>query len=155
MVPYGGATPEEVESLVVEPLERELRTLSYIYKIKSDANFGYARLMVELQPATPSEQIPQLWDELRRKVDKVRPSMPQGVGEITIADDFGDVYGLYYALVSEGGYDWDEMRDYAKALEQRLYAIAGVEKVMLYGAPSPEVDVWLSPATLAAFVGCI
>ena len=151
VVPYGGATPEEVESLVVEPLERELRTLSYIYKIKSDANFGYARLMVELQPATPSEQIPQLWDELRRKVDKVRPSMPQGVGEITIADDFGDVYGLYYALVSEGGYDWDEMRDYAKALEQRLYAIAGVEKVMLYGAPSPEVDVWLSPATLAAF----
>lgn len=151
VAPYAGATPEEVESLVVEPLERELRTLSYLYEIASEAHFGYARLVVKLHPATPEERVPQLWDELRRKVDKVAIKLPHGVGPISVADDFGDVYGLYYALVSEGGYDWSELREYARDVERRLYAISGVEKVMLYGEPSPEVNVWLSPATLAAF----
>ena len=86
-VPYAGATPEEVEELVVEPLERELRTLSYIYKITSEAHFGYGRLVVELHPATPTERIPQLWDELRRKVEDVRPQrglrrdLPDGLFE--------------------------------------------------------------------------
>lgn len=150
-VPYAGATPEEVEELVVEPLERELRTLSYIYKITSEAHFGYGRLVVELHPATPTERIPQLWDELRRKVDKVSMALPTGVGPISVADDFGDVYGLYYALVSSGGFSWDEMREFAKRVERQLYAIDGVEKVMLYGSRSPEVNVWISPAVIASF----
>lgn len=59
--PYSGATPEEVESLVVKPLERKIRTLSSVYKITSESHYGYARLMVELHPATPPRQIPQLW----------------------------------------------------------------------------------------------
>ena len=151
VAPYAGATPDEVERLVVEPLERELRTLSHLYEITSEAHFGYARLVVKLHPATPDERIPQLWDELRRKVDKARLLLPRDVGDISVADDFGDVYGLYYALRSEGGYSWQELRDYARDVERKLYAIAGVEKVMLYGEPKPEVDVWLSPATLAAF----
>ena len=80
--PYGGATPEEVESLVVEPLEREIRTLSAVHKITSEAHFGYARLMVELNPATSPKRIPQLWDELRRKVANAKSVLPEGVGDI-------------------------------------------------------------------------
>lgn len=148
---YGGATPEEVEALVVEPLERELRTLSAVHKITSEAHYGYARLMVELRPETSSKRIPQLWDELRRKVANAKSSLPEGVGEIEIIDDFGDVYGLYYALVSEGGFTWSDMHRYAKSVERELYAIDGVDKVMLYGEQVPEVNVWISPSTLSAF----
>ena len=101
---YPGATPEEVEALVVEPLEREIRTLSAVHKITSEAHYGYARLMVELQPSTPSRRIPQLWDELRRTVSDARSQLPEGVGDVDVVDDFGDVYGLYYALVSDGGF---------------------------------------------------
>ena len=148
---YPGATPEEVESLVSEPLEREIRTLSSVYKISSESHFGYARLVVELHPATPPEHIAQLWDELRRKVDGVVPQLPEGVQGVSVADDFGDVYGLYYALVSDGGYSWDELRDYARAVQSRLYSVDGVEKVMLSGMQSPEVNVYFSPATLSSF----
>lgn len=149
--PYGGATPEEVESLVVEPLEREIRTLSAVHKITSEAHFGYARLMVELNPATSPKRIPQLWDELRRKVANAKSVLPEGVGDIEVVDDFGDVYGLYYALVSDGGFTWRDMHHYAMSVERELYAIDGVDKVMLYGEQTPEVNVWISPSTLSAF----
>lgn len=149
--PYSGATPEEVETLVTEPLERKIRTLSSVHKITSESHFGYTRLMVELHPATPPKEIPQLWDELRRKVDAVSSELPKGVGQITIADDFGDVYGLYYALCSDSGYSDEELRRYTNDITTRLYAVEGVEKVQLAGLASEEVNIWISPATLSAF----
>ncbi|MBR2867194.1 MAG: efflux RND transporter permease subunit [Alistipes sp.] len=148
---YPGAMPTEVESLVVEPLEREIRTLTSVYKITSEAHFGRARILVELNPHTSPQRIPQAWDELRRKVNNVEPRLPEGVTSVSVHDGFGDVYGLYYALASDGGYTWDELRDYALNVERGLYTITGVEKVMLSGEQSPEVSIYLSPATLAAF----
>ena len=148
---YPGATPEEVESSIIEPMERELRRLPSLHKITSEAHFGYARLTVELHPATPPSKIPQLWDELRNKVDKVAPRLPEGVGQIDVADDFGDVYGLYFALTADDGFTWDEMRTHAKQIVTNLYAISGVEKVMLHGEQSPEIEILITPAKLAAF----
>ena len=148
---YPGATPEEVEQLVVVPMERTLRTLTAVHKITSEAHFGYARLIVELQPATKPNALPQLWDELRRKVDDVRPKLPDGVTGIDVADDFGDVYGLYYALKSDGGFAMDEMRDYARHVEQRLYTVDGVTKVMVAGEQPIDIEIVISPATLSAF----
>ena len=148
---YPGATPSEVEALVSVPLERELRTLGSVYKISSESHFGYARLVVELHPKTPASRIPQLWDELRRRVEAARPLLPEGVGGVTISDDFGDVYGLYYALVSDGGYSWDEMRNYARQLQSALYGVDGVAKVSLSGLQPAEVSILFSASTLAAF----
>jgi multidrug efflux pump subunit AcrB len=107
--------------------------------------------MVELQPSTKPDALPQLWDELRRKVDDVRPKLPDGVTRIDVADDFGDVYGLYYALKSEGGFAMDEMRAYARHIEQRLYAVDGVTKVTIAGEQPINVEIVISPATLSAF----
>ena len=149
--PYPGASPEQVEELVVKPLEREMRTLTSVKKITSEAHFGYARLIVELQPYAPASDIEQIWDELRRKRDNCTATLPKGAGPITIADDFGDVYGIYYALVADEGYTWDEMRSEAQRLQTSLYAISGVEKVVLWGEQSPKVDIVVSSATLAAF----
>lgn len=148
---YPGATPEEVERLVAEPLEREIRTLSSVYKITSEAHFGYARILVELSPDTSPQRIPQLWDELRRKVANAEPHLPEGVSDVYVYDGFGDVYGLYYALVSDGGFTWDELRGYALDIETVLYTIDGVEKVQLSGEQSPIVSIYLSPATLSFF----
>lgn len=149
--PYSGATPEEVESLVSKPLERGLRTLTTVHKITSESHYGYARLVVELHPSTTPERIPQLWDELRRKVNDLRSQLPDGVGDITIIDDFGDVYGLYFALCSDGGFTTKELRNHISDITTRLYAIKGVDKVQISGLPTEEVSVWLSPATLSAF----
>ena len=149
--PYAGATPLEVESLVSKPLERGLRTLSSVHKITSESHYGYARLVVELHPSTAPERIPQLWDELRRKVSDLRTQLPDGVGEISVVDDFGDVFGLYYALYSEGGYTIEEIGNYVDNITTKLYAIKGVEKVQISGLATEEVNIWLSPATLSAF----
>ena len=149
--PYPGATPEEVENLVTEPLERKIRTLSAVHKITSESHFGYSRLIVELHPSTPSERIPQLWDELRRKVDDARGELPKEVGKITIADDFGDVYGIYYALCSDGGFSSEELRHYVNDITTKLYTIPGVVKVQIAGMQNEQINVWLTPATLAAF----
>ena len=148
---YPGATPEEVEQLVVVPMERIFRTLSAVHKITSEAHFGYARIVVELQPDTKPDAIPQLWDELRRKVDDVRSQLPEGVTAIDVADDFGDVYGLYYALKSEGGFSHEEMRDYARDIERQLYTVKGVSKVFVAGEQPLEIEIVISPATLSSF----
>ena len=148
---YPGATPEEVEQLVVVPMEREFRTLSSVHKISAEAYFGYARIVVELLPSTRKSDIAQLWDELRRKVDDVRALLPEGVTTIDVADDFGDVYGLYYALKSEGGYTMDELRGYVRQIETRLYAVEGVDKVLVAGEQPMEISIVISPATLSAF----
>ncbi|MDE7130119.1 MAG: efflux RND transporter permease subunit, partial [Alistipes sp.] len=149
--PYPGATPEEVEQLVVEPLEREIRTMSSVYKITSESRFGAARVSVELLPSTPAGRTPQLWDELRRKVDNVVPRLPEGAGPVSVADDFGDVYGLYYALLADDGYSWSELRRYALDLQTRLYSVDGVQKVILYGEQTPVVNIYASISTLANF----
>lgn len=149
--PYPGATPEMVESLVLEPLERELRTLRYVDEISSEAHFGYGQLMVKLHAATPADECQQIWDELRSKTSDARQQLPREVGEISVIDDFGDVYGIYYALVADEGFTWDEMRSYAKEIERELYSIEGIEKIVLSGVQRDQVEITISAATLAMF----
>jgi multidrug efflux pump subunit AcrB len=73
------------------------------------------------------------------------------VGEISVVDDFGDVFGLYYALSAEQGFTVEEVNTYVNHITTQLYAIRGVEKVQISGLPSEEVNIWISPATLSAF----
>ena len=149
---YPGAEPEVVEKLVTEPLERELRTLQHVDEISSESHFGYARLVVKLKPKTRAKQVPQIWDELRSKVDNIRPTLPKELTSINIADDFGDVYGLYYALTADdGSFTWDELRNNALYIQNELYRIDGVEKVTLSGEQEAEIAITISPATLASF----
>ena len=65
---YPGATPQQVEELVTEPIEREVQSMRRVHKITSESYYGLSKIQVELDPATPAAEIPQLWDELRRKV---------------------------------------------------------------------------------------
>ena len=148
---YPGATPEEVESLITEPIEREVQSMRRVHKITSESWYGRSKIQVELDPATPASQIPQLWDELRRKTLNVTPRLPEGASPITVADDFGDVYGIYYGLSADEGFAWSELRDWAERLKVSLVTVEGVQKVTLYGEQTPVVDVYVSLSTLANF----
>ena len=148
---YPGATPEEVESLIAEPIEREVQSMRRVHKITSESWYGRSKIQVELDPATPASQIPQLWDELRRKTLNVTPRLPEGASPITVADDFGDVYGIYYGLSADEGFAWSELRDWAERLKVSLVTVEGVQKVTLYGEQTPVVDVYVSLSTLANF----
>lgn len=148
---YPGATPPEVEELITEPIEREVQSMRLVHKITSESYYGVSKIQVELDPATLAREIPQLWDELRRKVLNVQPKLPAGASQITVADDFGDVYGIYYGLSVDGGFSWSELRDWAQRLKTALVTIDGVQKVTLYGEQTPVVNVYVSLAALANF----
>ena len=148
---YPGATPLEVEQLVTEPIEREVQSMRLVHKITSESYYGLSKILVELDPATRASEIPQLWDELRRKVLNIQPRLPAGASPVTVADDFGDVYGIYYGLSVDGGFTWAELRDWAQRIKTALVTVDGVQKVSLFGEQTPVVNVYVSMATLANF----
>ena len=148
---YPGATPHEVEQLVTEPNEREVQSMRLVHKITSESYYGLSKVLVELDPATRASEIPQLWDELRRKVLNIQPRLPAGASPVTVADDFGDVYGIYYGLSVDGGFTWAELRDWAQRIKTALVTVDGVQKVSLFGEQTPVVNVYVNLAALANF----
>lgn len=148
---YPGATPFEVEQLITEPIGRELQSMRKVKKLTSESYYGVSRIIVELESGTPSREIPQLWDELRRKVQNITPLLPSGAGQIVVNDDFGDVYGLYYGLVADDGFSWGEIRDWAQRIKRLLVPIEGVQKVALMGEQMPVINVYITRSALANF----
>lgn len=148
---YPGASPFEVEELITEPIERELQGMPSVYKITSESRYGVSMIRVELDPATPAREIPQHWDELRRRTLNVAADLPEGASPIRVSDDFGDLYGLYFGVTADEGYDFSELRQKARELQIALRRIEGVERVVLYGEQQPVINLYISTAALAGF----
>ena len=148
---YDGATPYEVERLISEPLAREMQSMRNIKKVTSESYYGLSRVVVELESSTRAKEIPQLWDELRRKVMNMQPQLPAGAGPIVVNDDFGDVYGMYYGLAADEGFAWQDLRDWAQNIKRRVVTVAGVEKVVLFGEQKPVINLYITRSTLANF----
>lgn len=147
---YPGATPREVEKLITEPIEREIQSMADVLQIKSESYYGLSKIMIELQPTISPEDMPVKWDELRRKVANIQPRLPSGASAISVSDDFGDVFGIYYALTADEGFTFDELRSWAQKLKTELTPIHGVQKVSLFGEQTQVVDVRFSTARIAA-----
>lgn len=147
---YPGATSAEVEKLVTEPIEREIQSMSEVKQIKSESYFGLSKITIELKPTIKGDRMPVKWDELRRKVLNIQSKLPQGASNITVNDDFGDVFGIYYALAIDDGFSYKELRDWAQKIKTELTPIEGVQKVMLFGEQTEVVNVLFSVPKLSA-----
>ena len=147
---YPGATPEEVEQLITEPIEREIQSMRRVYKITSESFYGMSKIMIELLPSTPADEMPQMWDELRRKILTVQAVLPEGASPISVGDDYGDVFGIYYGLSADPGFTYEEMRDWAQRIKTELVPVDGVQKVTLFGEQQDVVNVRVSMAALAS-----
>ena len=146
---YPGATPQEVEKLVTEPIEREIQAMSDVFQIKSESYFGMSKISIELQPTLSPDYMPVKWDELRRKVANIQPRLPSGASSISVSDDFGDVFGIYYALTADEGYTYDDLRNWAQKIKTELSPVPGVQKVYLFGEHTQVVNVKISIPKLA------
>lgn len=146
---YPGATPTEVSQLVSEPIERELQTLVGVKVVRSESFFGMSKVTVELLPSTDAAIIPQRWDELRRKVLNIQPQLPAGASSITVNDDYGDVFGIYYGLTADEGFTYADMRHWAELIKREIVTIPGVQKISLYGVQTQTVNLLVSLPTLA------
>ena len=146
---YPGATPQEVEKLITEPIEREIQSMSDVFQIKSESYFSMSKISIELQPTLAPDYMPVKWDELRRKVANIQPRLPSGASAINVSDDFGDVFGIYYALTADEGFTYDDMRDWAQKIKTELTPIQGVQKVYLFAEQTQVVNVRISVPKLA------
>lgn len=146
---YPGASPMEVERLITEPIEREIQSMSEVHQIKSESYFGMSKISIELSPTISPDRMPLKWDELRRKVANIQGKLPSGASQIAVNDDFGDVYGIYYALIADEGFTYKDMRHWAQLIRTKLTPLDGVQKVALYGEQTEVVNVSISSSRLA------
>ncbi|MGR5236622.1 efflux RND transporter permease subunit [Vibrio campbellii] len=146
---YPGATSKEVEEELTYPLEKEIRKLPYIDKITSTSSNGMSQIMVSMKMDYGPDELPQIWDEMRRKINDLQPTLPQGVQSLQIIDDFGDVYGVMLMLTGDD-YDYVELKRYADQLSRELELIDGVGKVDIAGEQQEMLFVEISLDRLAA-----
>ena len=145
---YPGASPQQVEEEVSYPLENAIQQLPSIKKVTSISSAGLSQISLELHSQYKAEQIPQIWDELRRKINDLQPSLPPGVNPPQIHDDFSDVFG-FFLLVTGEGYSAQELRDFADYLRRELVLLPGVGKVSLAGARQEQVQVEISRSKMS------
>lgn len=147
---YPGATAQQVEEEVTYRLENAIQELSYVDHVTSVSQPGLSQIMVEMHSTLRKHQMPQVWDELRRKVNDARKTLPPGSGEPMVKDDFADVYGMTFAI-SGDGYSYQDIADYTDYLRRELVLVKGVGKVMVAGKQNEQVIVEVSREKLANF----
>lgn len=139
---YPGASAHQVELEVTDPLEKSIRTMSDIDAIDSWSYNDLSIIQVELKSTVSDDDVEQHWDMLRRKVNNVQPSLPSGASVPMVKDDFGNVYGIFYALTSDGLSD-REMNKYAELVKREVNALDGVERTDIYGNRPECINITL------------
>ena len=151
--PYPGASPAEVEREVTQVIEESIQTLGNIQELYSISQEDLSIVYVEMQDRLKPTLLPQTWDELRRKISDNQHKLPPGAGPSTINDDFGDVYGLFYAITgkkpSGESYSYKELRDYAKELRKEVLLCTDVKRVEFWGEQQEVVYLKMRPTKLA------
>lgn len=140
---YPGASAHQVELEVTDVLEKKVREMGGISNIESWSQNDLSLIQVELLSTVANDEVDQYWDRLRRKVQDARSSLPAGAGDPIVQDDFGNVYGLFFALTGEG-IDDGELLDYAELIKRSLSVMECVDRVELYGGRKECINVYLS-----------
>ncbi|HCH1190468.1 TPA: efflux RND transporter permease subunit VmeI [Vibrio parahaemolyticus] len=146
---YPGATPQQVEEEVTYPLEKAIQQLTYVDEVNSISNSGLSQITVTMKNNYGPDDLPQIWDELRRKVNDLKVTLPPGVNEPQVIDDFGDVYGILLAVTGDG-YSYKELLDYVDYLRRELELVDGVSKVSVSGQQQEQVFIEVSMKKLSS-----
>jgi multidrug efflux pump subunit AcrB len=145
---YPGASPEEVALEITDPIELAIQEMPQIDYIESSSRAGYSQISVELKAQYWADQLPQVWDELRRKVRDIEHTLPPGAGRPEITDDFGDVFGFQLAMVGDG-FSYAELEEYAKEIKKEISLVKNVARVDLWGVQEKVVYVNVSQSQLS------
>lgn len=144
---YPGASAHEVELEVTSPVEKAIRTMPSVGDIESRSSNDMAVITVSLKTTVPDEEFQQEWDLLRRKMNDLAPSLPPSV-RLIVMDDYGDVYGMFYAITGDG-YEPRELSRYADLAVREISNMEGISKAMAYGKLQPCVNVYMAQDRMA------
>ena len=139
---YPGASAHQVELEVTDAIEKNIRSMKDVETVTSRSMNDVSMITVQLSTLVKNSDVAQHWDILRHKVDDVQNRLPEGVSKSMVMDNFGDVYGIFYAMTADGFSD-REMGDYAELVKRELQNIEGVSDVIIYGKRRECINIEL------------
>jgi len=146
---YPGATAEQVEEQVTDRIEKKLQELDALEFLRSYSKPGESMIFVFIKDGTPAPKIKDSWYQVRKKIGDIRGTLPAGTIGPFFNDEFGDTYGILYALQGEG-YDYAQLKRWAERVRLDLLRVPDVAKVDLLGLQDEKIYVELSNTRLAA-----
>ncbi len=143
---YPGSTVYESEQEAASRMEDAIQAMGEVKKIRTRCSPGSATIYVDIKDEYTAADLPQVWNSLRQKVNDALVNLPAGC-TVVINNDFGDVFGQYYALTGDG-YTMKELYDYADFLKKELVLVPEVAKVNIIGEQTEAVYVEFSSSRL-------
>src|SRR6516162_4124782 len=144
ITPYPGASAEEVAKEVTNPIESACQQLGQLKRVESESTRGRSVVSAIIKDRFHADRIPQVWDELRRKINDVQPRLPPSVrGTSMVIDDFGDVYGIFLTI-SGKDFSYPQLRRYAEFLRRELQTVRDVKKADLFAQQQEVVFLEIS-----------
>jgi len=140
VTPYPGASPQEVEEEVTDEVETAIQQLGQLDEILSRSERGLSTITVSVREQYDQHTLPQVWDELRRKVNDIQSSLPPGAGPSIVFDDYGDVFGIYLAIYGDE-YSYAELKEVADFLKRELLLVEDVAKIDIHGHRTEAIIV--------------
>lgn len=140
ITPYQGASAKEVEEEVTDRLELAVQQMGQLKRVTSRSVPGMSTLTVTMQNNYDKSSLPQVWDELRRKINDAQSSLPPGAGPSVVVDDYGDVYGVFLAITGDE-YSYAELKEYVKMLRLELLLVQDVAKIDTFGMRDEAVYI--------------
>lgn len=137
---YPGATAQEVEQQLTDRLEKKIQELPNLDYLRSYSKPGESVIFVTPREDTPPKEIPELWYQVRKKVDDIRMTLPSGSIGPFFNDEFGDTYSLIYAFSGEG-FSYADLKLAADSVRQQLLRVKDVEKVDLIGVQDEKIFI--------------
>jgi multidrug efflux pump len=145
---WPGATAQQMAEQVTDKIERTLQEVPYADKIRSYSKPGETVIIFQVKEQSPPAEVPQIWYAARKKIGDMRSTLPAGVAGPFFNDEFGDVFGTMYAL-SADGFTYEELRQNADRVRQRLLKVPSVNKVEIFGAQEEKLFIEVSQKRLA------
>lgn len=135
---YPGASAEKVEKEVTEQVEIALQQMWQLEELESVSKPGVSRVTMEVKSNIKGPHLPQIWDELRKRLRDIRSALPLGASDPVVIDDFGDVYGIYYSLTAPD-FSAYQMREFSRTIRRELLTVEGVAKVQVDGLIEEQI----------------
>lgn len=145
---YQGASPAEVEQEITDPLEEAIQAMSQLKEVRSTSQEGLSIIYVDIKSTYKTKELPQIWDELRKKINDAQSKLPPGAGHSQVHDDFGDVYGVFFALTGEK-YSKADLKKYARKLKTQLLSCDDVAKIDFWGLQQEVIYVEFKRSVLS------
>ena len=145
---WPGATAQQVAEQVTDKIERTLQEVPYADKIRSYSKPRESQIIFQIKDSSKASEVANVWYSVRKKVGDMRGTLPQGVLGPFFNDDFGDVFGVIYALQADG-FSYAELRTFADDVRQQLLRVPDVAKVELFGVQDEKLYIEISQRRLA------